>query len=61
MVKVINWKKCISFHQEIVIRMVTAVLFKIAKSRKSFLGSLPEELIKKNMYQYKQMNDSYTH
>lgn len=53
MVKVMNWgKKCISLHQEIVIRMVTVALFKIAKSRKSFLGSLPGELIKK-IYQYK--------
>lgn len=47
MVKMMNWKKCISLHWETVIRTVTAALFRIAKSRKSFLGSRTEELIKK--------------
>lgn len=42
-----NWKKCISLHQETAIRMATAALFKIAKCRKSFLESLREDLIKK--------------
>lgn len=56
MVKMMNWKKCISLHQETGIRMVMAALFKIARSRKSFLGSRTGEVIRN----YKQTNHSYT-
>ena len=56
MVKMMNWKKCISLHQETVKRMVVAALFKIARSRKSFLGSRTGEVIRN----YKQTNHIYT-
>lgn len=57
MVKMMNWKKCISSHQETVTRMVTAALFKIVRSRKSFSGSRTGEVIRN----YRQMDHSYIH
>lgn len=47
MVKLINWKQCISLPQGTVLRMVTGALFQTAQSKTSFLGSPTEELIKR--------------